>query len=173
VGIHHPHRRLPAGVGDPPHSDASVVARNGFEQPLDGVVGVAALVHVLGGTLRRPERTQDLELALGAELPADILEDEDVAVAIELLGGAKYAPVLVRLVGANGVRRAKEHDRVRARGVARLVDDREQLHAIAHGDHVVAFDVVLFDIEGGLLCCQATGNRRRDEEETNGEAGAP
>ena len=36
--------RLPAALGDAPLADATVVVRDVLQQPLDGVVGVGALV---------------------------------------------------------------------------------------------------------------------------------
>ncbi len=137
VRLDHRHGRQPAAVGNSQHAHASVVVRNVLEQPVDGVVGVGALVDGLR-VVRVAGPAQHHELAFGFVTPANILEDEDVtfrnqlAVVLEL-GGDSF------LVVRHPVGRALENERQRLRSVLGRVDFRVQVHAVTHGNHDVEF----------------------------------
>ena len=136
VRVDHAHHRLPARVGDAPLPDPAVVALHVGEHPLDGVVVVGALVGG-GGSLRRGRQRPDhLEVALGHELSAHVLEDEDVAGAVEFGGGAEGIAVCVIVVRPDRIGRAEEHHRERFGDLARPVDHGEELDAVPHGHHV-------------------------------------
>ncbi len=92
-------------VGDAEHSDLPVVVGNVFHQPLDRVVGVGGLVGGLGIFQIDPGR--EVEHALGLEAPAQILDDEDVAVLREFLEGGR--DLLGRLLGNTVGRAAKQN----------------------------------------------------------------
>ena len=105
VRLERPHDRRPAPVGDSEHPGLAVVARDVLQQPLDRVVRVGPLVEglLVGRVAGRPLHH---ERALGAELAAEVLEDEDVSVvrqglerAVETLTGLGDA---VRACAAGG-----------------------------------------------------------------------
>ncbi len=77
--IERAHHREPRRVARADHADASVVVGHVLEQPLDGVVGVGALVDRLG-ILAIARLAQHHELAFGLEAAANVLQDDDVAV---------------------------------------------------------------------------------------------
>jgi hypothetical protein len=106
------------------------------------------------------------ELALGLELPARVLVDEDVPLSREVVVRAEHGPILLGPVRADAVRRARHEHRVAHAGVSGSVDDREQLHAVAHRDEQLALGVVRFHVVRGL--------RRRNRHEQrpgDGQAG--
>ena len=119
---------------DAPRADATVVVRDVLDQPVDRVVGVGAFVDVLGAVLDVDVRRHVLEVALRHEPPARVLVDEDETVVAEPRRGTEPGRVLVGAVGRDAVRRARHHDRIAAARVARRVDRREELHAVASAD---------------------------------------
>ena len=172
VRVDHPHHRLPAGVGDPPLSHASVVVVDVREQPLDRVPVVRDLVGIGGAAGFRGRRADDLELALRPELSAHILEGEDVPGAVELPRRPERVPVLAGFVGADGIGRAEEEDGILARAVPRFVDERVEFDPVPHRDHVLRFLVVLeqeievrrgdgLGVSGGFGGGGRRGRRRR------------
>jgi len=84
VRIDQRHRGEPAIIRATHDSDAPVVVRHVFNEPVDRVVGVGALVdRVRVAFVTR--RTDHYELPFGLKLAADVLEDEGVTVSDELL----------------------------------------------------------------------------------------
>ena len=77
--IERAHHREPRRVTRADHADAAVVVGDVLEQPLDGVVGVGALVDRLR-VLAIARLAQHHELALGLEAAANVLQHDDVAV---------------------------------------------------------------------------------------------
>ena len=77
VGVDHAGDGVETRVRDARLPDLAVVPLHVLQQPLDGVVGVAALVDLLA-LLRWVVRPHIDELALGHPPPAHVLVDEDV-----------------------------------------------------------------------------------------------
>ena len=96
----------------PQMPDPAVVVRNVFDQPVDRVVGVAALVES-AAALAGWGRTST-NVALRHEAPAHVLIDEDEPLAARTSPTARGRPVDVDPVGPDAVGRAGQHDRVRA-----------------------------------------------------------
>src|SRR5581483_1580397 len=94
MGVDQRHGRRPAGIGDAPHADAPIVVGNILEQPLNGVVGVGALIRALGIGGRARRALHD-ECPLRFESAAQVLEDEDVAVGDQLVEVSAVGPALV------------------------------------------------------------------------------
>ena len=143
--VDHPHDGLPARVRDSPLPHPAVVALQAGERPFDGVVVVGALVD-RGGPFRLLGQWADhLEVAVGPELAAHVLEDEHVPRPVELGGRAERVAVPVRLVWRDRVGCAEQHDRHGFGREARRVDDREELDPVPHGDPVRALVVVVLE----------------------------
>jgi hypothetical protein len=83
VGADEAERREKAGVGDAPNADPAVVVGNVFDQPIDGVVGVRALIHVFRAAQRVLAHGNIHEDAFGEIPAANILIDEDEALSRE------------------------------------------------------------------------------------------
>jgi len=154
------HDRRPPVVRHAEHADAAVVVADVLDQPVDGVVGVGAFIDRLrvaglaGGTLHH-------EVALGPELPANVLVNEDVALVRErLVVGVEVAGSALNSVG-----RAFEDNRQRPGLAARREDLGMQALAVAHGDHHVAhFEA----ISGVRLLVHFDGSGRNYEEADDG-----
>src|SRR5471030_1300687 len=93
-----------AWIREAPDADVAVVPRHMFQQPLDGVVGVRALVGLTGPWVV-DLRTDVQESTLRLIAAADVLEDEDVSGAIEGFGWTKTRVVAVRTVRRDAIRR--------------------------------------------------------------------
>ena len=134
-----------------------------LDQPVDGVVGVGALVGVLGAALDGLVRADHDVVAFAHVAAADVLVDEDEFLAREQLGGPERGAVLIDAVGRDVVAGALHHDRVGAavgEDVLGDVDGGEELDAIAHGDAVFELGVVLADVGGGVRSAGGCGSNR-------------
>ena len=120
--------------------------RNVFQEPLNGVIGIAALVNVGLAAFRRAVRRHFHKLAFRHEPPANVLIDEDVAGLHEMLAGAKRRRVFVHAVRSNRVGRPLDEQRVFARRILRNVDRRKELHSVPHRDHLLLLRVVQADV---------------------------
>ena len=145
------HGHGPAVIGGADHADALVRFRHILDQPVDRVPGVR---RVIG--LARIERTHwrtchDIR-ALGAVFAADVLIDKDVAVVDPLAIRRPQCVAKMRAVMRGKelcvIRRALQQHRQIVRALGNN-DDCVQLHAIAHGNHLLALDVVVVGL--GLL----------------------
>ena len=152
----------PSVVRHAQHAHPSVVTAHVLQQPVNGVVGVGALVERRSVALGARRALHD-ERAFGSELPADVLEDEDVAFVGERLEVGSEVPC-----GAgDAVRRPLEDDRQRPRRVPRREDLRAQPHAVARRNHHVDY----FEAVGGgvdrlrLLRRSRVDDERGDEGE--------
>ncbi len=124
-----PQRRVAGGdrgplrvavVGVPPHPDDAVRPLL-LDDPVEGVVPVVGLVD------------EEQRLALGAELPADVLNDHGVAAGGEVIRDSRHERVFTALV----VREPGEHDRSRRHLPRGQVDVGRQPDAVPHPDHVL------------------------------------
>ena len=134
-------------IRDSPDSGVAVVVRHILEQPVDGVVEIAAVVNILLRLLVVDVRTHFDELALRHVAAAHVLKNEDVSRLVEVGRGAELRAVQVDTVGADAIGRAVDQERVGVRTVFGDVDGCEQVNAVAHRDSVFIFRVVLFDVE--------------------------
>ena len=108
--VDHAGRGIEPRIRDPEHADSAIVPGNVLQQPLDRVVGVAALVDVgrlpFVGNVRR-----DLfELPFRQEPPADVLIDKDVPGFDEVLARSQRCRELVDAVRCHGIRRALDQN---------------------------------------------------------------
>ena len=81
----------------PQDTDLTVVVRSSFEQELNRVVHVGAVVDVLRRPLVVDVRSHLNEFALGEIAPTYILVGKDVACLFKLVGGAQSLFVLIGL----------------------------------------------------------------------------
>ena len=49
MGVNGGHGGVEAWIGDAPDTDASVVEADVLDEPVDGVIGVTGLIHIVGG----------------------------------------------------------------------------------------------------------------------------
>src|SRR5208282_1994232 len=120
-------------VGNAGNPDAAVVAGNIFEQPLDRIVRVRALVNGLGVSAV-PGRPQHHKFAAGIEASANVLNHENVA-AGQHFGIGGEVPGVAGGVAGGAVGRAHEEEGQGFGGLPRRVNFRVQAHTIAHGNH--------------------------------------
>ena len=124
------HSRRQAIVGNPIHANLPIIVRDILHQPLDAVVGVGGLVgrfRIVKVHIRR-----QFEHALRLESPAQVLDDENVAILRKFLPTRRhFGWSLVR----NSVRRAAEQNGQRPALPGRRENHRLQAHAIPHRDH--------------------------------------
>ena len=125
--------------------DAPVVIGNVLDQPVDGVVGVGALVNLLRGHFQLMRPHVD-ELPLRHALAAHILKNDDVVCAGEAGGGAERARKVVFAV-RDAVGSALHNNRVRFAGRFRRVNHCKEGHAVAHGNARFLTCVVRFHVE--------------------------
>ncbi len=159
-------------VADAPLADFPVVVLHVLHQPVDGVVGVRALVHgrAAGGALGPHVH----EVPLGHHPAPHILVDEDEALLLEGGRRTQVGRIGLRAVGIDAVGSALEEEGIGPAGVPGGVDGREQLHPIAHGDEHLAL-VVLFPDRGNAGLRWHRRGRRSDqgaEQEDREERGA-
>jgi hypothetical protein len=155
VGVDEGHEGEEAVVGDAEDADFAVGLGGVFYEPVDGVVGIGGLVDG-GGVLGAVNGAVHDEVALGAVLAADVLDDANVAAVDDDVGGVVVAVedgAEVRAGGVAGelggaVGSAGEEDGSVCCS-ARGEDDGVELDAVAHGDHDFAADVVE-GFDGGL-----------------------
>ena len=106
-------------VGDAHHADFSVVVRDVFDQPIDGIVGVSRFVG--GFRVSEIDPGCKIEFAFGAESPAEILDHINVAVLFELDQRPRY---LFRRFFGDAVGSATKQNRQRAGFVGGSEDNR-------------------------------------------------
>ena len=142
------HQRCESVVGNAEDANSSVALRNILDQPVDGVVCIGRVIDGRG-IQRTVQRASHHVIAFGAVFAAHVLHDADIAAFDDHLGRIVIATenrTEMRAGGLSGlrhslVRRAREQDRRIFRTLGQN-DDRVQLHAVAHGNHHVAFDVI-------------------------------
>ena len=155
------HGGQPAPVGDAQDSHPAVMVGHVGQKPVDGVVGVGALVDGLRVALVA-RVAQHHKPALGAVAPANILKDEDVALRNEFLITTEL-PAKTLFVVVQTVRRPLEDEGQRLGRVLRRVDFGVQADAVAHGDHHVSLLENLAEIRPVLA-----GLRRGHEQRQRG-----
>ena len=124
-----------AGLGNTDHAGAPVVVRDVLQQPVDGVVGIRALVDFFR-SLGRIEGPHLLELPFRHVAAARVLIDEDEAVFLKVLGRPERARILIDAVWRDAVRRAGDQERVLLGGVLRHIHGGEKPRPVTHRDHV-------------------------------------
>jgi len=139
------HHHRPAVVGRADHANLAVALRQMLDQPVDGVEGVGGVVG--GGGIERAARRARHQIgAVRAVLAPHVLVDADVPGLDELLVGqgqrGQQGRGLAALALGGVVGRAGQHDR-RALGPLGDPDHREQLHPVAHRDHLLPAHVVV------------------------------
>lgn len=134
-----------AAVKPGPDPDFPALAGNVPEQPLDGVIGVAAFVDVGGDFFIRFVGTEILERSFGHEHPPDVLIDQDVVLLQKGEGrnGDIGEDIPVR---CDPVGRPEEDDGMGFGLVDGAVDLGEKADAVAHGDPMLGLPVMPLDI---------------------------
>jgi len=102
--------------------------RGCFHEPIDGVVGIGALIDVIRPRMGRELRAHFEECAFALETAAHILDNEDVAGAGERRGRAEVGRIAVLAVRPGAIGGARQQNRIGSRGEPRCVDLREQVH---------------------------------------------
>src|SRR2546422_4576449 len=96
--VDHPPDGLRSRIGDAPLAGAPVVIRNILEQPLDGVVDIAAFVSVGRTALVWLDGSHYDKIALGLELASHVLVDKDEPFPGKIRRRAQGFPVRIRAV---------------------------------------------------------------------------
>ena len=146
-----------------------------FDEPLDGVPGVAALVDVGRAFLGGLVRAHIDEIPLRHPPPAHVLVDEDVTRLARQRRRAQVALVLIGPVRLHAVRRPRQEDRIPLRLVLRRVDGGEEPLAVAHGDAVLIFRVACLDLLQalchGIAGREQSGPKHRQDNRRHQKAG--
>src|SRR5215813_2277865 len=152
MSVRHSRRHVESGIGNSVKPGLAVVVRNVFHQPLDGVVGVGALVDVPGAFFVLVRRHFD-ERSLALVAAAHVLIDKDEPV----LHKAWRRPETLRIVvcsvwgDAIGSPLDQEWKGLCRRSIVGYIDRCEQLRAVAHSNPIFVFCVVLTNLRNGLL----------------------
>jgi hypothetical protein len=164
VGLQGAHDGGPAVVGYAQHADSAVILRDILEEPVDGIVRIGALIQGLRVSFITRRALHD-EGPLGAELAADVLEDEEVTFLGQrpVIGGEEALGTSYAIGGP------PEDDREVFGPVFRLEDPGVQANAVAHRDHGFG------DEEAGVLRrrCRGPGCQEYGEEEAAEEESWP
>ena len=146
VRVHERHHHGEALVRAAEHADPAVGLGHVLHEPVDRVVRIGRVIH-FARVQRPPERTRHDVLAFGSVLAAHVLEHADVAVLHEDLVALRQQRHHVRrgrpLRAARRVVRRAGQEHRRVIGAAGNDDDGVELHAVAHGNHDLAPDVVI------------------------------
>ncbi len=94
-------------IGNAPDAGIAVVVRHILQQPVDGVVKIAGVVHVLLGFLVVDVRTHLDKCTLRHVAAAHILEDENVSRLVEVGRGPELLAVQIHAIRSP---RCKEFD---------------------------------------------------------------
>src|SRR5205823_3315036 len=117
-----------------PEADPAVVVRDCLDEIRDGVVGVGALVDVVG--LERIDELRPVvnEYPFRMAQPPDVLVCEDIAV-LDKLSRAEHAPAIgIGPVWPRAIRRALEKNGMPAGLTLRNVNGGVKAGAVAHRD---------------------------------------
>ena len=128
--VHACHHCQKARVGDPQHSNPSVVTRHVLQQPIDRVARVSRLVHV-GLSRMRNNGTVHHELPFRSIAPANVLVYKDIPARRQLRLATRHRS---RRVTIHPVRRTlhQERQRVTCQRTLGTHNHGMQLHAIPH-----------------------------------------
>src|SRR5439155_22154871 len=131
--------------------------RNVLDQPVDRIVGVGALVDSLPGFARR---TLHDKLPFGLKAAANVLKGEDVSfLNLFFQRAAEKSPIDV----VDAIRSAIEKNRQRITVRLWRIDDRVQLDAVTHGNHL--FDLIEPGGRVRRLCGLSAKRNRREKEQ--------
>ncbi len=142
VGIDARHHGEKARIACADYAYAAIVAGNIFEHPGDSVVGVGAFVdgfriRVIG------ERAHHDEFALALVAAANVLADEDVALASELGTLRNDGPGVLIF---HAVGRAIEENGQRCGDIGGFENHHVELDAVAHRNHGFSAHVIVEDM---------------------------
>ncbi len=133
-------------IRNAPYAGVSVVVGHVLEQPVDAVVEIAGVVHILLGSLIVDVRPHLDECTFRHITPAHILEDENVSRLVEVRRRAELLTELIHSIRTHAVRGSIDQKRVGAGTILGHVYRGEEAHAIAHGDSVLVLGVVFLGI---------------------------
>ena len=86
MGVDGTDSRIEAGVRDAPEADTRIVIRDIFDEVIDGVVGVCALIDIVWAGLDLQLWPDIYKGSLRWTLTADILKCEDIAPIVQFFG---------------------------------------------------------------------------------------
>src|SRR5262245_55696983 len=152
MGVRHSRRHVESGIGNSVKPGLAVVVGNVVHQPLDGVVGVGALVDVLGALFVLVRRHFD-ERSVALVAAAHVLIDKDEPVLHEAWCRPETLRIGVRAVWGDAIGSPldQEWKGLCRRSIFGYIDRREQLGAVAHSNPIFVFCVVLANLRNGLL----------------------
>src|SRR5581483_1326565 len=153
-----------SGIRNPPDSGFAVVVGNVFQQPVNAVIGVTAVVDVFVGFLLVDVRPHLGEGSFRHVSATHVLKHKDVAGFVELKRGTKLLTVLIDTIGGDAVRSAVEEKWIRTGAVFGNVDSSEQMNPVAHGNAVFVFRVMFLYIVSRLIGFVLTGKGRKQDE---------
>ena len=104
--VRHPGRRIKSRIRNPVNSGLAIVVGNVFQEPVDRIVRVGALVDVLRPLFYFLMRRHFDELAFALKTAANVLVNKNEAVRNEASRRAKMFWIIIRPVWADAVRRA-------------------------------------------------------------------
>ena len=173
MGVDNAGRSVKAGIGNSPNAHFAIVVGHVAEQPIDRVVHVGAVVHVLVAALFIDVWAHLNELAFRHVAPAHVLVDENVTGALKRFRGPQRPGVLVLSIRAHAVRRAIHQEGIGDGRILGHVNGREQVDAVPHGDAVFVLGVMLPDIKLFLGLClrpRARQEARGQNQEQKGDS---
>ncbi len=154
------HEGIEAAIGVAVNAHLAVILADLAQKPLHRIVNVARLVSI-PALLVRDKRAHVHELALAHPAAADILKNEDV-LRLEIVAIDALLPEIGVLLSVRGatVRGAHvEYRMIAAAFVLRGEDCGIESHAVAHGDHVFGFRVMLLEPFGVDIALGADSDR--------------
>src|SRR5215831_16306610 len=150
--VRHSCRHVESGIGNSVKPGLAVVVRNVFHQPLDSVVGVRALVDVLGALLLLVRRHFD-KRSVALVAAAHVLIDKDEPVLHKAWCRSETLRIVVCTIRGDAIGSPLDQERKGLcwRSILGYIDRREQLRAVAHSNPIIVFCVVLTNLRNGLL----------------------
>ena len=106
MGVDGTDSRIEAWVRDAPEADTRIVIRDIFDEVIDGVVGVCALIDIVWAGLDLQLWPDVYECSLRWPLTADILKREDIAPIVQLFGATDISTIGIGAIRSCAIRSA-------------------------------------------------------------------
>src|ERR1051325_3336148 len=134
--IRHSGRDIKSWIGDPVNTGFAVIVGNIFQQPINGVVGVRALVHILGTFFCVFVRRHFDKSTVALKSPTHILINKNETIGYKARSRSEVLRIIVCSIGSNAVRRTFDEKGIRFcwRSTLRDINRGEKLRAIPHGN---------------------------------------
>ncbi len=138
--------REKSGIRNPPDPRVPIIVRHVLQQPVNGVVKIAGVVHVLLRFLVVDMRAHLVERSFRHIAAAHVLIDEDVSRLVEFGRGSESRAVQIHPIRPHAVGSPIDQEWIRTRSVLGHVDRGEEMNAVAHGDSVFILRVVFLEL---------------------------